>query len=59
MRTPREYYPKNPIVYTFELNTCPECAGPLNIAYTSTPKVVQTMGGSDDNRPSPPILPGP
>ena len=45
MRTPREYYPKNPIVYTFELNTCPECGGPLNIAYTSKPKVVQTMGG--------------
>jgi hypothetical protein len=45
MRTPREYYPRNPIVYTFELDTCPECNGPLNIAYTSKPKVVQTMGG--------------
>ena len=45
MRTPREYYPRNPIVYTFELDTCPECSGPLNIAYASKPKVVQTMGG--------------
>ena len=45
MRTPREYYQKKPIVYTFELDTCPDCGGPLNIAYTSGPKTVQTMGG--------------
>lgn len=45
MRTPREYYPKKPIVYTFELSTCPECHAPLNIAYTSGAKTVQTMGG--------------
>ena len=45
MRTPREYYPKNPVVYTFELNVCAECGGPMRIAYTSKPKVVQTMGG--------------
>jgi rRNA maturation protein Nop10 len=45
MRTPREYYPKKPVVYTFELDTCPDCSGPLNIAYTSGPKTVQTMGG--------------
>jgi hypothetical protein len=45
MRTPREYYAHRPIVYTFELDTCPECNGPLNIAYTSKLKVVQTMGG--------------
>jgi rRNA maturation protein Nop10 len=45
MRTPREYYPKKPIVYTFELDTCPDCGGPLNVAYTSGPKTVQTMGG--------------
>jgi hypothetical protein len=45
MRTPREYYAHRPIVYTFELDTCPECGGGLNIAYTSKPKVVQTMGG--------------
>ncbi len=45
MRTPREYYQKKPIVYTFELDTCPDCGGPLNIAYTSGAKTVQTMGG--------------
>ena len=45
MRTPREYYPRKPIMYTFELDECPECKGPLNIAYTSKPKVVQRMGG--------------
>ena len=45
MRTPREYYQKKPIVYTFELDTCPDCGGPLNIAYTSGTKTVQTMGG--------------
>ena len=44
MRTPREYYQKKPIVYTFELDTCPDCGGPLNIAYTSRTKTVQTMG---------------
>jgi hypothetical protein len=44
MRTPREYYSKKPIVYTFELSICPECDGRLNIAYTSQPKTVQTMG---------------
>lgn len=44
MRTPREYYSKKPIVYTFELSICPECGGRLNIAYTSKPKTVQTMG---------------
>jgi hypothetical protein len=45
MRTPREYYQKKPIVYTFELDRCPDCGGPLNIAYTSGAKTVQTMGG--------------
>ena len=45
MKTPREYYPKNPIVYTFELDSCPECQGAMKIAYTSKAKVVQTMGG--------------
>jgi rRNA maturation protein Nop10 len=44
MRTRREYYSKKPIVYTFELDTCPKCHGPLNIAYTSGAKTVQTMG---------------
>ena len=45
MRTPREYYPKKPIVYTYEQDECPECSGRLNIAYKSKAKVVQTMGG--------------
>jgi hypothetical protein len=45
MRTPREYYPKKAIVYTFEMRDCPECHGPLNAVYTSGPKVVQTMAG--------------
>jgi hypothetical protein len=45
MRTPREYYPKKPIVYTFELSSCPECQGPLNVVYTSGAKTVQTMAG--------------
>jgi len=43
MRTPREYYSKKAIVYTFELSICPECGGRLNIAYRSQPKTVQTM----------------
>jgi hypothetical protein len=45
MKTPKEYYQKKPIVYTFELDTCPDCGGPLNIAYTSKAKTVQTMEG--------------
>ena len=45
MRTPRECYSKKPIVYTFEMDTCPECKNPLNIAYTSGAKTVQTMSG--------------
>lgn len=45
MRTPRECYSRKPIVYTFELDTCLECGGNLNAAYTSGPKTVQTMGG--------------
>ena len=45
MRTPRESYSRKPIVYTFELDTCLECGEPLNAAYTSGPKTVQTMGG--------------
>jgi len=44
MRTPRECYPKKPIVYSFEASVCPECQGPLNVAYTSGPKTVQTLG---------------
>jgi hypothetical protein len=43
MRTPREYYPKKPIVYTCELDMCPECDEPMKTAYTSGAKTVQTM----------------
>lgn len=45
MRTPREYYSRKPIVYTCELDKCLECGGPLQGAYTSGAKSVQTMGG--------------
>jgi hypothetical protein len=45
MRTPREYYPHKPIVYTCELDMCPECHEPMKIAYTSGAKTVQTMAG--------------
>lgn len=46
MRTPRESYSRKPIVYTSEFDTCLECGGPLNAAYTGGPKTVQTMGGA-------------
>jgi hypothetical protein len=45
MRTPRECYSRKPIVYTFELDNCLDCGGPLQVAYTSGAKTVQTMGG--------------
>lgn len=43
MRTPRELYTQKPIVYSCELETCPECGGPLKVAYVSGSKTVQTM----------------
>jgi hypothetical protein len=45
MRTPRQLYLETPIVYTCELETCPQCGGPLERAYVSGPKTVQTMMG--------------
>jgi hypothetical protein len=45
MRTPREFYPQKPMVYTCELSACPECQGPLKVAYTSGAKTVQTLAG--------------
>ena len=45
MRTPRELYSKKPIVYTCELTVCPQCHGPLETAYVSGAKTVQTMSG--------------
>lgn len=43
MRTRRELYPKKPIVYTCELDTCPRCGERLEVAYVSGSKTVQTM----------------
>lgn len=45
MRTAREYYSKKPIVYTYELETCPQCSKPLKVAYTSGAKTVQGLAG--------------
>ena len=45
MRTPREFYPKKPVVYSCELSVCPVCQEPLKVAYTSGAKTVQTMAG--------------
>ena len=43
MRTPRELYPQKPIVYSCELNVCPQCGGPLRVTYVSGAKTVQTL----------------
>ena len=43
MRTPRVFYAGKPIVYSYELDVCAGCEGPLRIAYTSGAKTVQTM----------------
>ena len=45
MRTPRAFYPITPTVYTCELDVCPTCQETLRVAYTSGPKVVQSMNG--------------
>lgn len=45
MRTPRELYHGKPIVYSCELDVCPECGKRLNIAYVSGAKTVQTWAG--------------
>jgi hypothetical protein len=45
MRTSREYYPKKAIVYTCEVEVCPECGERMKMAYTSGAKTVQTMAG--------------
>ena len=45
MRTPRELYSKVPIVYSCELDICLQCGRPLEGAYVSGPKTVQTMTG--------------
>jgi hypothetical protein len=43
MRTHRRLYAKAPIVYTCELECCPACGGPLERAYVSGVKTVQTL----------------
>ena len=43
MRTHHRLYAKAPIVYTCELERCPTCGGPLERAYVSGVKTVQTL----------------
>ena len=43
MRTHHQLYAKAPIVYTCELEHCPLCSGPLERAYVSGTKTVQTL----------------
>jgi len=43
VRTPRELYTQKPIVYSCELEACPECGGALKAGYVSGAKTVQTM----------------
>jgi hypothetical protein len=43
MRTVREVYPQERIVYSCELRVCPVCQGRLRVAYTSGSKTVQGM----------------
>ena len=43
MRTQHRLYAKAPIVYTCELERCPLCGGPLERAYVSGTKTVQTL----------------
>ena len=45
MRTPRELYHGKPIVYSCELDVCPECGERLKVAYVSGSKTVQTSAG--------------
>lgn len=43
MRTPQGLYTETKYLYACELEACPVCAGPLQIIYTSSSKMVQTM----------------
>lgn len=45
MRTPREFYHGKPIVYSCELDVCPECGERLKVAYVSGAKTVQAWAG--------------
>lgn len=59
MRTQRVFYPGNPIVYTHELSVCPTCQGPLQVAYTSGPRTVQSMSDVQTIRHQPRFSPEP
>ncbi len=43
MRTPSKLYTQKPIVYSCELQVCPECGGQLKVRYVSGRKTVQTL----------------
>ena len=44
MRTPKQLYPRERIIYQPELSTCPHCAGPLVLYnYLAWHKTVQTL----------------
>ena len=45
MRTPRELYPEKTLICKCELEYCPVCKGRMTVAYSSGPKIVQTMQG--------------
>ena len=45
MRTQREFYPENKVVYVCELDRCLDCGQGMRTAYTSGWKTVQTLGG--------------
>lgn len=45
MRTPQGLYPEMKYLYACELERCPDCAGPMQVIYTSSLKTVQTMTG--------------
>jgi hypothetical protein len=46
MRTPKQLYPNERIIYKPELSACPHCGGPLMMSnYLSWDKTVQTLDG--------------
>lgn len=47
MRTPKQLYPNERIIYKPELSACPHCGGPLVMSnYLSWDKTVQTLDGA-------------
>ena len=46
MRTPKQLYPRERIIYQPELSACPHCSGPLaRYNYVAWDKRVQTLSG--------------